>query len=35
MTDEKYFLVLLQIACLLVFSCGVVLLTQHPEWFGV
>jgi hypothetical protein len=35
MTNENYFLVLFQIACLLMFSCGVVVLTQHPEWFGV
>jgi hypothetical protein len=34
MTDEKYSLVLLQLLCLLMFSCGVALLTQHPEWFG-
>ena len=35
MTDENYFLMLFQIVCLLMFSCGVVVLTQHPEWFGV
>ena len=34
MSDENYSLVLLQIICLLMFSCGVVALTQHPEWFG-
>jgi hypothetical protein len=34
MTDENYSLVLLQLLCLLMFSCGVVLLTRHPEWFG-
>jgi len=34
MADENYLLVLLQIICLLVFSWGVVVLTQHPEWFG-
>ena len=33
-TDENYSLVLLQLLCLLMFSCGVVLLTRHPEWFG-
>jgi hypothetical protein len=35
MTNEDYFLVLFQIVCLLMFSCGVVVLTQHSEWFGV
>jgi hypothetical protein len=34
MADEDYLMVLLQIVCLLTFSCGVVVLTQHPEWFG-
>ena len=34
MGDEDYLLVLLQIVCLLMFSCGFVVLTQHPEWFG-
>jgi len=34
MADENYLLVLLQIICLLMFSGGVVVLTQHPEWFG-
>jgi hypothetical protein len=31
MADEDYLLVLLQIVCLLMFSCGFVVLTQHPE----
>jgi len=35
MTNENYFLVLFKIACLLMFFCGVAVLTQHPEWFGV
>ena len=35
MTNENYFLVLFQIACLLMFFCGVAVLTQHPEWFGI
>ena len=35
MTNEDYFLVLFQIVCLLMFCCGVVVLTQHSEWFGV
>jgi hypothetical protein len=34
MSDENYSLVLLQIICLLMFSCGFVALTQYPEWFG-
>jgi hypothetical protein len=34
MADENYLLLLLQIVCLLMFSCSVVVLTQHPEWFG-
>jgi hypothetical protein len=34
MADENYLLLLLQIVCLLMFCCGVVVLTQHPEWFG-
>jgi hypothetical protein len=34
MTNENYSLVLLQLLCLLMFACGVVLLTRHPEWFG-
>jgi hypothetical protein len=34
MADENYLLLLLQIVCLLMFSCGVVVLTRHPEWFG-
>jgi hypothetical protein len=35
MAYEKYLLVLFQIVCLLMFSCGAVVLAQHPEWFGV
>jgi hypothetical protein len=35
MSDENYSLVLLQIICLLMFSFGVMVLTQHPEWFGM
>jgi hypothetical protein len=34
MSDENFSLVLLQIICLLMFSCGFVAFTQHPEWFG-
>jgi hypothetical protein len=35
MADENYLLLLLQIVCLLMFSRGVVVLTQDREWFGV
>ena len=34
MADDDYLLVILQIVCLLIFSCGVAVLTQHLEWFG-
>jgi len=34
MTDEKYFSLLLWTICLLMFACGVVALTQYPDWFG-
>jgi len=34
MADENYLLLLLQVVCLLMFSYSMVLLTQHPEWFG-
>ena len=34
MTDENYFLLLLWTICALIFSCGVVALTHHSEWFG-
>ena len=34
MTDENYFLLLTWTVCALMFSCGVVALTHHPEWFG-
>ena len=34
MTDENYFLLLVCTICALTFSCGVVVLTHHPEWFG-
>jgi hypothetical protein len=34
MTDEHYFLALLWTICLLTFACSVVVLTQHPDWFG-
>ncbi len=34
MTHEKHFVLLLWTICVLTFACGVVALTQHPEWFG-
>jgi hypothetical protein len=34
MTDESYTALLLWTICVLTFACGVVALTQHPEWFG-
>jgi hypothetical protein len=34
MTDENYTVLLLWTICVLAFACGVVALTQHPEWFG-
>jgi len=34
MTDENYFLFLVWSICALMFSCGFVALTHHPEWFG-
>jgi hypothetical protein len=34
MTDESYLALLLGAICLLAFACGMVALTQHPEWFG-
>jgi hypothetical protein len=34
MSDEHYTALLLWTICVLTFACGVVALTQHPEWFG-
>jgi hypothetical protein len=34
MTDDHYFSLLLWTIFGLMFACGVVALTQHPEWFG-
>jgi hypothetical protein len=34
MTDETYTTLLLLTICTLSFICGVVALTEHPEWFG-
>jgi hypothetical protein len=34
MTDQRYFSLLLWTISVLMFACGVVALTQHPEWFG-
>ena len=34
MSDETYTTLLLWAICTLIFACGVVALTEHPEWFG-
>jgi hypothetical protein len=34
MTDERYVTLLVWAICVLMFGCGVVALTQHPDWFG-
>jgi hypothetical protein len=34
MTDDNYFAVLVWTICMLMFACGVVALSEHPEWFG-
>jgi hypothetical protein len=34
MADENYSLLLLLTICLLMFVCGVVALSQHPQWFA-
>jgi hypothetical protein len=34
MTDDHYFCLLLWMISVLMFACGVVALTQHPQWFG-
>jgi hypothetical protein len=34
MTEESYTALLLAAICVLAFACGLVALTQHPEWFG-
>jgi hypothetical protein len=34
MNDERHFTLLLWTICVLTFACGVVALTQHPDWFG-
>jgi hypothetical protein len=33
MTDERQLPLLLWTISVLMFTCGVVALTQHPEWF--
>jgi len=32
--DETYVALLLWTICVLTFACGVVAITQHPDWFG-
>jgi hypothetical protein len=34
MSDDHYFCLLLWMISVLMFGCGVVALTQHPQWFG-
>ncbi len=34
MTDESYVSLLLWTICVLMFACGVVAITEHPNWFG-
>lgn len=34
MTDDQYFSILVWTTCVLMFACGVMALTEHPEWFG-
>jgi hypothetical protein len=32
--DETYVALLLWTICVLTFACGVMAITQHPDWFG-
>lgn len=34
MTDENYVSLLLWTICVLMFACGVMAITEHPDWFG-
>jgi hypothetical protein len=34
MNDERYIPILLWTICVLTFACGIMAITQHPEWFG-
>jgi hypothetical protein len=34
MTDENYVSLLLWTICVLMFACGVMAITEHPNWFG-
>jgi hypothetical protein len=34
MNDEHYTSLLLWMICVSTFACGVMAITQHPEWFG-
>jgi hypothetical protein len=33
-SDETYVALLLWTICVLTFACGVMAITQHPDWFG-
>jgi hypothetical protein len=32
--DERHLVLLIWTICVLMFACGVVAITEHPEWFG-
>jgi hypothetical protein len=34
MSDDRYVTLLLWTICVLAFACSVVVITEHPEWFG-
>jgi hypothetical protein len=34
MTDQNYLSLLLWTICVLTFACGVMAITEHPDWFG-
>lgn len=34
MNDDRYVSLLLWTICVLTFACGVMAITQHPDWFG-
>jgi hypothetical protein len=34
MTEENYVSLLLWTICVLMFACGVMAITEHPDWFG-
>jgi hypothetical protein len=34
LTDKSYLMLLVWAICVLLFSCGMVAITQHSEWFA-